>query len=163
MFETEIFQSCRFDIFKNSPNFSSDEISMDQNICKDAWTINSFYYWHELFDGCERDQLQASRVIPVILKHITSDGSHSPANATICTALNSNPSSVYHNDVTNFSPMHAQMRVVNVERGHRGRRNSYSSVTHVTSCQHFEGVNCNAFREDRFERFIRSIEIVCKD
>lgn len=88
MFEADHFSSHVGSTFF-SPNFSSDEISMSQNVCRDA--TNSFYYWYELFDGRERDQLQASRVIPVILKHITSDGSHSPANAAICTALNSNP------------------------------------------------------------------------
>lgn len=73
---------------------------MSQNVCRDA--TNSFYYWYELFDGRERDQLQASRVIPVILKHITSDGSHSPANARDLHRFKQRP--VYHNDVTNSSP-----------------------------------------------------------
>lgn len=36
MFKIEIFQSCRFEILKNFSNFSSDEISMDQNVCSDA-------------------------------------------------------------------------------------------------------------------------------
>lgn len=40
MFETEVFQSYQFDILK-TPNFSSNEISMNQNVCKDAWAINN--------------------------------------------------------------------------------------------------------------------------